>query len=64
MHIHDMALTETSFAVCGIGEFKWLSTNRIYLFYVLPSFYLFLCMRVCVCVYGLLPDSNKDLILI
>jgi len=39
MHIHDMALTETSYAVCGIGEFKWLSTNRIYLFYVLPSFY-------------------------
>ena len=24
--------------------------------------YCVLCMHVCVCVYGLLPDSNKDLI--
>ena len=32
--------------------------------FIVSSFivYCVLCMRVCVCVYGLLPDSNKDLI--
>jgi len=34
-----------------------------YSFIVSPFIvYCVLCMRVCVCVYGLLPDSNKDLI--
>ena len=30
--------------------------------FIVSSFivYCVLCMRVCVCVYGLLPDSNKD----
>jgi len=34
--------------------------------FIVSSFivYCVLYMRVCVCVYGLLPDSNKDLILI
>ena len=32
--------------------------------FIVSSFivYCILCMCVCVCVYGLLPDSNKDLI--
>ena len=31
--------------------------------FIVSSFivYCVLCMRVCVCVYGNLPDSNKDL---
>ena len=40
-------------------------TGRVFFYsFIVSSFivYCVLCMRVCVCVYGLLPDSNKDLI--
>ena len=40
-------------------------TGRVFFYsFIVSSFivYCVLCMRVCVCVCGLLPDSNKDLI--